>query len=141
MSVGRLQFWCDGLDSVLQKNPTILSAWLAAMLFVEVWAHWHESGHVKRPTVVLAVGMLVLGLLHGRIAGAANRRRGLWVDDAGIRVSPRPFRRFRATWSELAAIDLTPREARIVRRDGTPGGYSWCAERRQELLQREMVEV
>ena len=39
---------------------------IGAMLGVEVWAHWYESGHIKRPTVVMAVGIFVVGLLHGR---------------------------------------------------------------------------
>jgi hypothetical protein len=91
---------------------------LAAMLAVEVWAHWHETGHVKRPTVLLACTMVVLGLLHGRIVGAADRRRGVWVTDDGIHASRRPFSHFRATWADLAAIDLGPRQARLVRRDG-----------------------
>ena len=91
---------------------------LAAMLAVEVWAHWHETGHIKRPTVLVAITMLVLGLFHGRIVGAGNRRRGVWVTDDGIHVSRRPFSHFRATWADLAAIDLGPRQARVVRRDG-----------------------
>ena len=89
------------------------------MLAVEVWAHWHETGHIKRPTVFLATAMVVIGLLHGRIVAFAQGRRGLWIDDDGIRVGPRPFRHFTTTWAELAAIDLAPREARLVRRDGT----------------------
>jgi hypothetical protein len=91
---------------------------IGAMLTVEVWAHWYETGHLKRPTILLAVGMLVLGSLHGRIAGWAGRRRGLWVTDDGIRASRRPFSHFRATWAELAAIEIEPRQARLVRRDG-----------------------
>jgi hypothetical protein len=95
-----------------------LDLFLGAMLGVEVWAHWHETGHIKRPTVLLAAAMIVLGFLHGKIAGGAARRRGLWVSDTGLRVSRRPFSRFTAAWEELAAIDITPREVRIVRRDG-----------------------
>jgi hypothetical protein len=92
---------------------------LGAMLAVEVWAHWHETGHIKRPTVLLAASMVGIGLLHGKIAGGAQRRRGLWVSDTGLRVSPRPFfSRFTTTWEELAAIDIGPRKAQIVRRDG-----------------------
>ena len=47
------------------------------MLGVEVWAHWYESGHIKRPMVVIAVVMFAVGLLHGSIAargGAASCR-------------------------------------------------------------------
>ena len=91
---------------------------LGGMLAVEVWAHWHESGHIKRPTALLAVAMVVIGLLHGTIAGAATRRRSLRVTDEGVRASRRPFSHFRATWAELAAVEIEPRKARLVRRDG-----------------------
>ena len=95
-----------------------VDVFIGAMLAVEVWAHWQETGHIKRPTVLVAVGMLVIGLLHGRIAGWAGLRRGLWVTEEGIRASRRPFSHFRATWAELAAIEIEPRQARLVRRDG-----------------------
>ena len=91
---------------------------LGVMLGVEVWAHWYETGHVKRPTVTLAVGMIVIGLLHGRIAAGGTRRRTLRVDEAGIDVGGRLFRRFRATWDQLAGIDIGSDRARLVRRDG-----------------------
>ncbi|MEO5822985.1 MAG: hypothetical protein ABIT71_20970 [Vicinamibacteraceae bacterium] len=91
---------------------------LGAMLVVEVWAHWHESGHIKRPAVLLAVVMLTIGLLHGKIAAFGARRNALRIDDAGIDVGGKPFRRFRATWDQLAAVDITPNRARLVRRDG-----------------------
>ena len=48
----------------------------------------------------------------------AQRRRGLRIDDAGISVGGRFLVRFTATWAELAAIEIEPRQARIVRRDG-----------------------
>ena len=50
---------------------------IGAMLGVEVWAHWYESGHIKRPTVVMAVGIFIVGLLHGKIAARAGRRQAL----------------------------------------------------------------
>jgi hypothetical protein len=91
---------------------------LGAMLAIEVWAHWHETGRVKGPTVLLAVVMLVLGLLHGRIAARDGRRRALTVDDTGVTISLRPFSRFTVAWDQLAAVDLDDHEARVVRKDG-----------------------
>jgi hypothetical protein len=91
---------------------------IGAMLGVEVWAHWYESGHIKRPTVVMAVGIFVVGLLHGKIAARAGRRRALKIDDAGIAIGGRPFQNFTATWDELAAVDIEPERARLVRKDG-----------------------
>ena len=91
---------------------------IGAMLAVEVWAHWHETGHVKRPIVVLAIVMIAIGLLHGRIAALAQRRNGLRVGDDGVSVGGKFFTRFTATWAELAAVEIEPRRARLVRRDG-----------------------
>ena len=88
------------------------------MLGVEVWAHWYESGHIKRPTVVMAVGIFVVGLLHGKIAARAGRRQALRIDDAGLAIGGRPFQNFTATWDELAAVDIEPERARLVRKDG-----------------------
>jgi hypothetical protein len=91
---------------------------LGAMLAVEVWAHWHESGHVKRPTVLLAVAMVVIGLLHGRIAAFGARRNALRIDDTGVDVGGKPFRRFKASWDQLEAAEIDTEQARLVRRDG-----------------------
>ena len=91
---------------------------IGAMLGVEVWAHWYETGHIKRPMAVMAVGIFVVGLLHGTIAARAGRRQALKIDDAGLAVSGRPFRKFTATWDELAAVEIEPKRARLVRKDG-----------------------
>lgn len=91
---------------------------LGAMVGVEVWAHWHETGRVKRPLVLLAVFMILIGLLHGRIAARAERRRALTIDDAGVTIAPRPFSRFTARWDQLAAVDIDDHEARVTRKDG-----------------------
>jgi hypothetical protein len=66
----------------------------------------------------MAVGIFVVGLLHGRIAARAGRRLALKIDDAGIAVGGRPFRNFTATWDQLAAVEIEPERARLVRKDG-----------------------
>lgn len=91
---------------------------IGAMLGVEVWAHWYESGHIKRPMVVMAVAIFAIGLLHGRIAALAGGRQALKIGDAGIAVGGRPFRNFTATWDELAVVEIEPKRARLVRKDG-----------------------
>jgi len=91
---------------------------IGAMLGIEVWAHWYETGHVKRPTVLMAVGIFAIGLLHGRIAARAGRRLALKIDDTGVAIGGRPFRNFTATWSDLADVVIEPQRARLVRRDG-----------------------
>jgi hypothetical protein len=90
---------------------------IGAMLAIEVWAHWHETGHIKRPLVVTAVGMVILGLAHGRIMAGAARRQSLQIDENGLKIG-KPFRRFQATWDQLAAVDIGPDRARLARKDG-----------------------
>ena len=91
---------------------------IGAMLGVEVWAHWHETGHIKRPTVLMAAGIFAVGLLHGKIAARGSRRLALKIDDARIVVGGPPFRNFTATWDQLAAVEIEPGKARVVRKDG-----------------------
>jgi hypothetical protein len=91
---------------------------IGVMLGIEVWAHWYETGHVKRPIVLMAVAIFVIGLLHGRIAARAGRRLALKIDDAGVAIGGRPFQNFTATWGDLADVVIEPERARLVRRDG-----------------------
>ena len=91
---------------------------LAGMLAVEVWAHWHESGHIKRPTLLLVPIMLALGLTHGRIEAFHRRRRALRIGDSGLTIGGKFFTRFTAAWEELSRIEIEPRRARLVRKDG-----------------------
>jgi hypothetical protein len=89
---------------------------LGLMLTVEVWAHWYETDHVRRPTVLLAATMIALGLFHGRLM--ARVRRVIRVGDSGLSIGLKFFRRFDSAWSELAGIDVGPRYARIIGKDG-----------------------
>jgi hypothetical protein len=91
---------------------------IGAMLGVEVLAHWHETGHIKRPTVLMAAGIFMIGLLHGKIAARAGRRLALKIDDTGLAVGGRPFQNFTAAWDELAAVEIEPKRARLIRKDG-----------------------
>jgi mannose-6-phosphate isomerase-like protein (cupin superfamily) len=90
---------------------------LAAMFAVEAVAHHHETNHWPRPTVLLAVTMLVVAVFHGRITTFARRRRGLMMSNKGLRVG-RPFRRFRAEWSALKPIAVGERWAVLETIDG-----------------------
>lgn len=87
---------------------------LGAMLLIEVWAHWFESGHIKRPTVLLAVVMVAVGLLHGKVAALGNRRRALRIGDQGISVGNKFGSRFTLNWDEIASIDIGERTAQIT---------------------------
>jgi hypothetical protein len=88
---------------------------LAAVLAVEAFMHQHETGHLPRPTVLLAGVMLTLGLLHGKLAAHFDKERALRVTDEGISVpGPRFRRRLTLPWADVASIEITERSARIV---------------------------
>lgn len=99
-------------------GPDWLDLFLGAMLVVEAVVHQHETGHLPRPTVLMAAVMVVLGLAHGRIAAASERRRSLQVSDAGVTVGGRFFTRFAASWDQIADVRLNAREAAVVTKDG-----------------------
>ena len=123
----------DGHEGHASHGVDWVDVLIGAMLGVEVWAHWHETGHIKRPTVLTAVGIFAVGLLHGQIAARAGRRQVLTIDDAGIAVGGRPFQKFRATWDELAAVEIDSGEgaAGAPRRQGPRLPLQGPAQRRR----------
>lgn len=90
----------------------------AGVLLAEALEHWHVTSHWRRPTLLMAAVTLALGLLHGQIERRTQTRRSLRIDDQGLYVGGRPFRAFRAAWSDIASIDVDARRARIVTRTG-----------------------
>lgn len=91
---------------------------IGAMLLVEALVHRQESGHLPRPTILLASAVIVLGLAHGRITALAARRRVLTVSDEGLSLPGRFFRTVRFSWEDLAAIDVGDRSAQLLLRNG-----------------------
>src|SRR6185295_1335564 len=79
-----------------------IDLFLAMMLFIEVGAHWFETARLRRPTLVLAVVTLAVGLLHGRLTTFMAKRRALRVTDEGITVGGKLFGRFTAAWAGIA---------------------------------------
>jgi hypothetical protein len=92
--------------------------WLAGVLFAEVGEHWHLRHHVARPVLLTAIVTLGLGLLHGRVTAARERRRVLRLTDEELVVASRPFRKFTARWDEIARIQMNEREALIQTHQG-----------------------
>ncbi len=80
--------------------------------------HHHETGHWRRPTLLLAVITLVIGLLHGKLLDRAQQRMGLRVSDTGIRFGATRFRRFQATWDQIAGIRFSESRAVIALKHG-----------------------
>jgi hypothetical protein len=90
----------------------------AGVLFAEAWEHYHVTHHVKRPTIVLGITLLVIGVIHGRIVRRAEKRLTLRVEDEGLYVGGKPFRSLRAKWGEIAAIDVAERWGTITLKSG-----------------------
>jgi hypothetical protein len=91
---------------------------LAVMLGVEAYSKYHATAHIPRPTIVLALAMLAIGLLHGRLAAWGDRRRELRVGADGIRVPGRGFARMTLSWAEVASIETGDRWAVVTATDG-----------------------
>lgn len=94
---------------------------LGVMLGVEAFMHQHESGHLPRPTVLVAILTFAIGIFHPRLAAFGDRRRALHITDAGLSLPGRPFRYRRLTlpWADVATIEIDDRRARVRSVDGT----------------------
>ena len=91
----------------------------AAVVFAETVEHYHRTGHIVRPNVLMIVVLLAMAVFHGRIVRFSQRRRALRISDEGIRIGGRPFRRgIHAPWSAIRAIDVADRFASIALKDG-----------------------
>jgi len=95
-----------------------IDLFLGAMLLVEAYAKFHANGRIARPMILLGVVLLVVGLLHGRLAAWGGRRFELRVSDAGISVPGRFFRRLTLAWCEVAEITVGAATARVIALDG-----------------------
>ena len=92
---------------------------LGAMLSVEAYAVYHANGHIARPTILLAVTMFTIGLLHGKLTAKGDEQRALRVTADGISMPKRlPFSRMTLAWAEIAAIEIGERYAMVSAIDG-----------------------
>jgi hypothetical protein len=91
---------------------------LGAMLSVEAYTKFHATGHLPRPTMLLAFAMFAIGMLHGSISKKGDERRQLRVSADAITVPGRPFNRMTLAWAEVASIDVDDRWATITAIDG-----------------------
>ena len=57
----------------------------AAVVLAETIEHYHRTGHIVRPNVLMIATLLIMAVSHGRIMGFAERRRALRISDDGIR--------------------------------------------------------
>jgi hypothetical protein len=92
---------------------------IGAMLVVETYMHYHETGRIKGPTVLLAAVMFGFGFFHGRITAFAHRRRSMHVSADGISIPGRlPFMRVTLPWADVASVEIDGDTARIVANNG-----------------------
>ncbi|MEO7273117.1 MAG: hypothetical protein ABI211_14055, partial [Vicinamibacterales bacterium] len=108
-----------GADGHAHHGIDWVDVLIAGVLAAEALEHWHTTHHLPRPTIVLALSLLVIGLLHGRIAAAGGRRRALRVGPSGLIIPRRRFfGREAFSWSQTARITIGDREAVIETRTG-----------------------
>jgi hypothetical protein len=90
-----------------------IEIWAAGILFTEALERWHLRHHIARPIILNGLLTLGLGLFHGRISEASQRRRSLRVTADGLYVGGGPFNTFSARWDEITAISIGDRVAEI----------------------------
>ncbi|MFM8532632.1 MAG: hypothetical protein ACKOEC_03430 [Acidimicrobiia bacterium] len=105
-------------DTHAQHGIDWIDLFIGVMLAVEANAKFNASGKLRRPTNLLAVSMVANGLMHGKIAAFGDRRRELRVDTDGISLPGRFFQRLSLAWTDVAAIDIGERYARVTANDG-----------------------
>lgn len=113
-SVRRLR---PGMRQATEHSPhgvDWVDVFLGATLLAEALVHRQETGHLPRPTLLLAVALATIGVLHGRIAGWGRRRRELRLSADGISIWQRWHGRLHAAWSEISNIALLGDEALVT---------------------------
>jgi hypothetical protein len=95
-----------------------IDIFIGLMLCVEAYAKYNATAHIPRPTILLAVTMLTVGVFHGRIAAWGDRKRQLRVTPEGISLPHRAFTRLDLAWADVASIELDDRWAVVTAGDG-----------------------
>lgn len=108
-----------GSEHTAHRGVDWFEIFAAGVLTVEALEHWHTHSHLPRPSFLMAIVTLLMGLFHGRIAEISARRRSLRIDATGLRIGGRVlFYNFSVPWADLERIDVDDRYARIVTRGG-----------------------
>ena len=94
-----------------------IDIFIGAMLGVEAYSKYHATAHIPRPTILLAVVMITIGLAHGRLAAWGDRRRELRVGPEGLSV-PGRLSRLTLAWSEVESIEMDDKAAVVRATDG-----------------------
>ncbi len=108
----------DHADHVAHHGVDWIDIFIGVMLGVEAYAKYHATHHIPRPTILLAVVMIVIGVCHGRLAAAGDRRREMRISAEGISIPGKFFRRLTLAWPEVASIEADDRAAVVTSVDG-----------------------
>jgi hypothetical protein len=122
-------------------GPNWFDVVAGVMLIIESVQASHEGGKpfYARPNFLLGIVTLVIGLLHGRIARRAMKRREIHFDDSGIRARLGRFRSFAVPWSEIRNITITAKNAVIQTAAGSHT-ISFGRYRNAEQIRRALDE-
>ncbi|MDF1502043.1 hypothetical protein [Roseisolibacter sp. H3M3-2] len=94
----------------------------AALLALEVWHRWAETGRIVRPFVLTAAFTLAMALggrrLVARRVGAASRAPRLVLTPEGFDYRASRRKRFAAAWADVAAAESGPDAIQFRLRDG-----------------------
>jgi hypothetical protein len=108
----------ENLDHLHEHGVDWIDIAIGAMLSVEAVAKYEATAHIPRPTILLALTMFVVGVLHPRLARYGDRKRELRITDNGVSIPGGKFTRLTLAWDEVAAIDFDDRYATVTAVDG-----------------------
>lgn len=100
------------------KHVGVLNLVAGVALLTEWGVSVADGGKLFRPSLVMGLLSLGLGLFHARVQRGRKNRRTLRMDADGLAFWLNPFRRFRVRWVELAWISVQPTEIRLRRLSG-----------------------
>ena len=95
-----------------------IDIFIGLMLAVEAYAKYHATAHIPRPTILLSVTMIAIGILHPKIAAWGSKKRHLHVTPEYISIPKRPFSRMTLTWAEVDWINIDDQYATLKAIDG-----------------------
>jgi hypothetical protein len=92
---------------------------IAGCALLTEWAvSLSDGGRWFRPTLVVALVALTMGIFHGPLHRRRGALRFLRMDAEGVAFRLNPFRRFRVKWAELASITAYSDCIVLQRRNG-----------------------
>jgi len=95
-----------------------LHLFAAAVLVAECAQSYHDRGRIPRPIALTAAVTLVLALFQPRIKRRIAERHSVRLSDDGVDLRLGKFRRFAASWEEIAGLRRDGNTLHIALRAG-----------------------